>query len=677
MVKQLTNRDLFNILWYCNYIGIPVDSKCYITLIKKGIHIEKTGEIISFIKKINHSVILPNQTIPGSILRKYPRTQWIYKTNAYNYIRAEDLFKNQKDYTYDSYYTSSLELSTTTVNIPKEYIEEAWHNLRTYKEEATSASTSASDLTVKQVHVTQEEVINERDDAFPTLQAIPTSRKEYREFRKPTKEDLLTLPLRQIEVSVVSGRTSTIEPLLIKDLSDNTDRRLPSISIEAHLNDRKDIEHSIAVPTSSNTIRVLPTTTDNHSINITQTLTVSMANKTPVECVNEDQAQLDHNDRPGFLGVGTNRSYVHKWLQTHAIYGKLMFKNLNYDILNGRFDDQNSYIAVEVITRARVRLAKIPDADNVSMVILMAELHGGFLPDNMYMSTEEAQEEYKRILNALKKPDESGLAMITGQDDYTTSDILGEMHKAFIEKVLSEVRQKWGPTSLMTHSILAYAKRGAVNNRLMQKVQRSVSEELQLEINFEPGVMKTFHTVYGHYVTELNAKKLFTYWSSILPKHALRLTLLVQQTIGSGLTAYYTVMRAVVSYQDFSWDKISKLYASEWADFSTASRAIGANVYYGFKADLQAVRSTKYKNISWVCKELLIRLNGEAALKAYDGWLEKPMYPDVVNGIIDAYVRKYNESKARIPETTEAEKNEVRRVIQDLIRNHEALQITN
>lgn len=634
MVKQLTRDDLFNIFWYCTDINAILDSKCYTTIIKKGVYIEKTGGIISFITKSDHTIHLPYRTIPGSLLKKYPRFQWTYNTNCYNHSRAADLFKNQKDYTLNSFYTSSLELSVDHPHIPKEFIDQAWSELQLYKEKTRSQSSILSDV----------------------IDIIPKEGKK-EDIPEEPKPDNLTLDVlpsfnnKEVISEVYSEGENLIQYQSNLDILEPPDNF--SDRIQLPLNNSL---NNIGVPLNQISV---------------------MANKTPIECVAEDQANLRAEDRPGFLGVGTNRAYVHKWLQTHAIYGKLMFKNINFDILNGRFDDINSYIAMEIVTRARVRLAKIPDADNIAMVILMAELHGGFLPDDMYMTTEDARKEYTEILNALKNPEDNGLVMIINQEGFTVSDELADMHKDFVDKVLNNARKKWGPTSLMTHSILAYAKRGTVNGRLIQKVQKSISQELQLEINFEVGVMKTFHTVYGHYVTELNAKMLFTYWSTILPKHALRLTLLVQQTIGSGLTAYYTVMKAVVTYQDFEWDKISKLYAAEWADFSTASKAIGANVYYGFKADLQAVRSTKYKNISWVCKELLIRLNGEAALKAYDGWLEKPMYPDVISGIIDSYVKKYNESKAVIPKVTEAEKVKVTEVIQGLIKNYEALQITN
>lgn len=42
-------------------------------------------------------------------------------------------------------------------------------------------------------------------------------------------------------------------------------------------------------------------------------------------------------------------------------------------------------------------------------------------------------------------------------------------------------------------------------------------------------------------------------------------------------------------------------------------------LYYGFKRDMGAARSTLYKSIGYVARELLVRLNGERTLMRYAG----------------------------------------------------------
>lgn len=49
-----------------------------------------------------------------------------------------------------------------------------------------------------------------------------------------------------------------------------------------------------------------------------------------------------------------------------------------------------------------------------------------------------------------------------------------------------------------------------------------------------------------------------------------------------------------------------------------ALRAVGDNFYYGFKRDLGAARSTQYKILGYVARELLIKINGEITLRRYN-----------------------------------------------------------
>jgi hypothetical protein len=50
-----------------------------------------------------------------------------------------------------------------------------------------------------------------------------------------------------------------------------------------------------------------------------------------------------------------------------------------------------------------------------------------------------------------------------------------------------------------------------------------------------------------------------------------------------------------------------------------AKAAIGTNPYYGFDRNIAAAKSTGYKTIAWVAKELLVRLSSETALTRYQG----------------------------------------------------------
>jgi len=64
---------------------------------------------------------------------------------------------------------------------------------------------------------------------------------------------------------------------------------------------------------------------------------------------------------------------------------------------------------------------------------------------------------------------------------------------------------------------------------------------------------------------------------------------------------------------------VNTLTGGELVSWETARGIIGENLYYGFKRDMGAARSTLYKSAGYVARELLIKINREKTLLRYAG----------------------------------------------------------
>lgn len=142
---------------------------------------------------------------------------------------------------------------------------------------------------------------------------------------------------------------------------------------------------------------------------------------------------------------------------------------------------------------------------------------------------------------------------------------------------------------------------------------------------------------FGSFVNSTNAAAVLTAWTTDLPLSALRLRLTLEQALGSGMTAFIVVGRAILKYPDFPWAKLNMLTGGELTNYSLAMNAVNGNPYYGFNRTLGPVRSTLYSTIAYVAKDLLITLNGEVSLKRYEGWIKAPKSSPVVRNMLETY----------------------------------------
>lgn len=172
----------------------------------------------------------------------------------------------------------------------------------------------------------------------------------------------------------------------------------------------------------------------------------------------------------------------------------------------------------------------------------------------------------------------------------------------------------------VSSSYVALARRGNCSDSFSHKIVTAVREELGLTIRIRPGVLRILYSQYLTGVTGANAREEFLILGRQIPTLALRLSLTLAQATGSGLTVFLLVLEALQRYRDFPWGSVNHLTDGDVTRWITAARIIDGNFYYGFNKELGNARSTLYKAVGYVAKELLLKKGGQQPLRNYRGF---------------------------------------------------------
>lgn len=191
--------------------------------------------------------------------------------------------------------------------------------------------------------------------------------------------------------------------------------------------------------------------------------------------------------------------------------------------------------------------------------------------------------------------------------------------------------------------LIASAKRGNISTPLLRKVV----EAAQSSLNTIDGLLtqenfRTIFRVYGSYINDVVAAEVFARWEVMIPNSLLRMKILCRQTAGESLTQWNTIVTAIDRFFGFQWEVMRRLWPEEWAKLEEASQAVRGNPYYGFKEDLGPARSTNFRRLAYVAKELMIKVGGEAALSQYRGWLTDFPGRARIDEMVVGYERKFN-----------------------------------
>lgn len=193
------------------------------------------------------------------------------------------------------------------------------------------------------------------------------------------------------------------------------------------------------------------------------------------------------------------------------------------------------------------------------------------------------------------------------------------------------------PISYFAHVIIGYVKRGTVSERFIEKINNSVlaNEPNRARLNEE--IIRGYYRIAGPWL-DIHAEALFNELAQMIPREAnLRLNLTLTQAAGSGLTALRVIGSALRLYPRFQWDVIVGWFPQEFIRINEAMVAVGDNQYYGYRRNTDLIRSTRYKSVAWVCKEMLIQIDGRVSLRNYRGWPREIAHQGAIEAMIEAF----------------------------------------
>lgn len=355
-----------------------------------------------------------------------------------------------------------------------------------------------------------------------------------------------------------------------------------------------------------------------------------------------------------------NDIFFKEWLKSDAFYTNLYLRNINLPPMTGSWDDplipSMAYFAS--LGRRLVLNRQARMEDSIIRATTCAELLGPALPETFFLPTEAARSMLIRAVRELLAhmrlsvmsrgnrenyhefmelhPTLAGTPLPDDYDMYETDPQIAMRLLGCIAAGALSIYSVSG-VSIITHIIVAVCKRGIVSQEFLEKISTGIRDDLSLDVILDEATIALFFKQFGKNIDENSVGAILTRWGSRLPGGAMRLSLTIQQTSGSGLTSLKTIGKAITSFPDFPWWHICALFPGEWNSFRIAVAKVGTNAYYGFSKDLMEVRSTKYKSLAWIAKELLAKIGGDRRIGAYKGWPSRIAHQPTVDGLIADY----------------------------------------
>lgn len=194
-----------------------------------------------------------------------------------------------------------------------------------------------------------------------------------------------------------------------------------------------------------------------------------------------------------------------------------------------------------------------------------------------------------------------------------------------------------GPLTSFVSVFVALAKRGTCSSAFITKIQNGIKDDTGHTIKINETTIRTFYGLSSQYLSGDMMQALFERWRGYLPPEAVRMSVTLQQAAGSGLTSLATIGRAVRLYPDFCWWLLFDAFSSEFAAVVYAMKVVRGNVFYGFNRDIDRVKSTRYPQLAWIAKELIMKVENSNTMSGYAGWAPAIKYQDRVRDYITRY----------------------------------------
>ncbi|UAJ23572.1 nucleoprotein [Amblyomma dissimile mivirus] len=210
-----------------------------------------------------------------------------------------------------------------------------------------------------------------------------------------------------------------------------------------------------------------------------------------------------------------------------------------------------------------------------------------------------------------------------------------------MEWLARKVRPLWlrGGAVIYTLGFVSLAKRGNISTGKLQKITGEIKQKTQLTFELTTEDVAICYSAVTSKISGADVAACFDHWVGLIGDSSLRMRLTLQQAAGAGLTSLACIRSAMQLFPTFDWNRIATLFPIEMEAVRQAMLAVGTNKYYGFQADLGPVRSTLYKSIGWVAKEMLIRHGGPTYnnIGGYAGWAGAVASQDELARMVNTY----------------------------------------
>lgn len=197
------------------------------------------------------------------------------------------------------------------------------------------------------------------------------------------------------------------------------------------------------------------------------------------------------------------------------------------------------------------------------------------------------------------------------------------------------------PPAIIASQVAALMRRGSLTEAWAVKYLDGVAQELNIQMLTPDQLIDIARKTWARLsptLTSVTAGHIIAQWNNLIPAHAIRMRTTITQASWAGLTTMTVIGRAMVLFVGFPWANITNAFNNEMNNFTAAVAAVGNDQYYGFGTNIEAVKSTLFKNIGYVAKELLIRGNSERSLTLYQGWTRNPPHKAALDTLITTYL---------------------------------------
>lgn len=300
-------------------------------------------------------------------------------------------------------------------------------------------------------------------------------------------------------------------------------------------------------------------------------------------------------------------------------------------------------------------------------VLLTGELAAPYLPEECYQPPHKADETFSLII-VQSLPGRAALdyfPTITAAgyeaipldptvDDnrlglppvypFTTQDLeaLNIHHLVKLLRVLLRFSEEVDGTRrglfIITNLIVAICKQGTISGQFIEKVRTAMRQDLGSDIAITTSLVGSIWGAYGQYINENNVGPLMKHFLDHIMAEAIRLRITINQSKYQGLTMFQTIGRAMLKYPDMAWHLLERVIPQEFINYKLALRAVGDNPYYGYSASLDLVKAANFRNLGYLSKELLVKLNNEGNLNYNRVFEAKPDKARIIDKVILRYI---------------------------------------